>query len=99
MKQYELTFLIPASYTKSEMEEILAGVEELVEKNDGKVAQKEEWGKKELAYTIKKEGKAFDEAEYYHWLLELDPASVKPLNQALNLNEIIIRYLIVALEE
>ena len=97
-KEYELTFLIPTSYTKSELEDIQDGIEELVEKQDGEVKNKKEWGKRDLAYTIKKEGKAFNEAHYYHWTLKFDPESVNPFKQALKLKDPVIRYLVVVKE-
>lgn len=98
IKEYELTFLIPTSYTKSELEDIHDSIEELVKKQDGQVKNKQEWGKRDLAYTIKKEGKSFSEAHYYHWIVEFSPESVNPFKQTLKLKDQVIRYLVVAKE-
>ncbi len=92
---YELTCLIPAEYTKSELEDLQAKIEELIVKNDGEVEEIEDWGKKDLAYTIKKEGKNYDEAVYLHFIFESETKSVDQIKKAINLVEEIIRYLIV----
>lgn len=98
IRVYELTFLVPPTYTKSELEAILESVEKAVVKKGGEVKNKDEWGKKELAYSIKKEGKAYDEAIYYHWKLEMEPEQANELKKELNLIDEVIRYLVVARE-
>jgi small subunit ribosomal protein S6 len=97
-KKYELTCVLAAEYTKSELDEIQAELTELLEDKGAEIDKKESWGKKDLAYTIRKEGKAYDEGYYLHWVFSVEPSQVQPIKQALNLREKIIRKLLVIAE-
>lgn len=92
---YELTYLIPVIYTDSELKQLDKDLEVLLKKLNAKVLQKADWGKRKLAYQIKKAGKVYNEAFYYHWLIELDTEQVSKLERSLSLDEKIIRHLLV----
>ncbi len=94
-RKYELTCILAAEYTKSELDELQADLTELLEDKEAEVDKKEDWGKKELAYTIRKEGKAYDEGYYLHWVFTADPGQINSIKKALNLKERVIRKLLV----
>ena len=85
--KYELTFL-----TKEEAE--LKNVKELIESFKGKVTREEKWGEKTLAYSIKKNHTAL----FYNFLFEIDKENVLEFKNKLNINEKILRYLLLVRE-
>jgi small subunit ribosomal protein S6 len=85
--KYELTFL-----TKEETE--LKNIKELIESYKGKVTKEEKWGEKTLAYSIKKNRTAL----FYNFQFEIDKKNVLELKNKLNLNEKILRYLLLVRE-
>ena len=85
--KYELTFL-----TKEETE--LKNIKKLIESYKGKVTREEKWGEKTLAYSIKKNRTAL----FYNFQFEIDKINVLELKNKLNLNEKILRYLLLVKE-
>lgn len=85
--KYELTFL-----TKEETE--LKNIKELIESYKGTVTSEEKWGERTLAYSIKKNHTAL----FYNFQFEIDRKSVLELKNKLNLNEKILRYLLLVRE-
>jgi len=85
--KYELTFL-----TKEETE--LKNIKELIESYKGAITREEKWGEKTLAYSIKKNHTAL----FYNFQFEIDKKSVLELKNKLNLNEKILRYLLLVRE-
>ncbi len=87
MNQYQLTLLIKNSLEEKAREEILAAVT----KNLGEITKTDLWGKKKLAYPIAKQ----EEAYFAHYEFQSDPKTIIGLDRQINLNENIIRHLIV----
>ena len=85
--KYELTFL-----TKEETE--LENIKKLVESYKGTVTKEEKWGEKTLAYSIKKNHTAI----FYNFQFEIDKKNVLEFKNKLNLNEKILRYLLLVRE-
>ncbi len=83
---YEFTFLLPE-------EAEAKTIQELIHSQKGKIQNEEAWGKKILAYPIKKHGRQ-TAAFYYHWLLDLEQNQITELKKKLNFNEKLIRYLL-----
>lgn len=95
VRQYELTYLVPASLTNDEVSQVDAAVEKLVKKHKGTTVSKEDWGKKTLAYTIQTAGKRHTEAVYKFMVLEFDTANTVAFEKDIFLNQSIIRHLLV----
>lgn len=85
MNQYEFVFV-----TAEEDKKLLNEVEELISGFEGKVGKKEDWGKRQFAYRLKK----LTEGHYHVWNLQLDRVKLAEFKNKLNLEERIIRYLI-----
>lgn len=98
VRQYELTYLVPASLTNDEVSQVEAAVEKLVKKHKGTTVSKEDWGKKPLAYTIQVGGKRHNEAVYKFVVLEFDTAHTVAFEKDIFLNQTIIRHLLVVVE-
>ncbi|KKP60256.1 MAG: 30S ribosomal protein S6 [Candidatus Roizmanbacteria bacterium GW2011_GWC2_34_23] len=84
--KYELTFLI-----KEEAQAKI--IKDLIESYKGKVTKEDKWGEKTLAYSIKK-----NTALFYNFQFEIDKKNVLELKNKLNLNEKILRYLLLIRE-
>lgn len=98
VRQYELTYLVPANLTSDESKQIQDAVEKLVKKHKGSVQSKEDWGKKPLAYTIQHSGKRYTEAVYTFMVLEFDTSKAVAFEKDVYLNQSIIRHLFVVAE-
>ncbi|MFZ5376269.1 MAG: 30S ribosomal protein S6 [Patescibacteria group bacterium] len=98
-RQYELTFLLDPTLTDTERKDIEKKVQSLVKKHHGDVISEEDWGKKTLAYTIKKKGKKYQEATYSHWVVEFVSTEAPEFEKDLFLNQDIVRHLLVLAEE
>ena len=59
MNYYETLYLINPNLPDEEYREIVAKFNDLVEKNDGVITNIDEWGKKTLAYMVKKFDKGY----------------------------------------
>jgi small subunit ribosomal protein S6 len=69
--------------------------QEFISKNGGEVANVERWGRRRLAYAIKKKS-----AGFYVQLLHKSPSDIVPkLDQTFKLDEDIIRYLTVVVDK
>lgn len=99
VRRYELTYLLPVSYTETELKGFRDAVEETLTKNKTHIESTEEWGKKRLAYAIKFNQSAQTEAHYVHVVFSAEPSAVKKIEAELLLNNTLIRYLLVAADE
>jgi len=93
MIQYEIAVLY-----HPDLEVDLSKAEEKVKKiftdNGAKSIKVDNWGKKKLAYTIKKN----EHAIYVFYTLDLPPESVQKIEGMLNITDEIIRFLIVKVD-
>lgn len=91
MEKYELTILIEGKATPAKKKSVLEKIDKLLKVLEGKVTTKEDWGKKELAYRIKKN----DTGNYLFFELELNPLHARSLHEKLNNDEAVLRYLLI----
>lgn len=90
MKQYELVVLLHPDL-EIDVDAPVSKIEKLVESASGKVTKRDNWGKKRLAYPVKKN----QFGVYVYFELELEPESVRKLESSLLITEEIIRFLLV----
>jgi small subunit ribosomal protein S6 len=95
MPLYEHVFLARQDLSQAQVDALAAAATEIVEANQGKVAKTETWGLKSLAYKIKRNRKA------HFVLLNIDapPAAVVELERQTAINEDVIRYMTVRVDE
>lgn len=91
MDTYELTFILRGDLSEKERDDGISQVRKWVEEGKGKVVSSDLWGKKSLAYRIKK----FLEGIYVFMRLDLGAKEVAQLSGKLRLEENVIRYLLV----
>jgi small subunit ribosomal protein S6 len=89
MNQYEIAVLY-----HPDLEVDLSKAEDRVKKiftdNGGKVTAAENWGKRKLAYPIKRN----EHAIYVFYTVELPPEGVQRIESTLNITDEVIRFLI-----
>ena len=94
MTQYETTFLLSPNLEEEEAEKIIVQMVEVVSTKKGKMINEDRWGKRKLAYPIKK----FEEAFYVFFLYEGDSDIPFELERRFKQSEAILRYLTVKKE-
>ena len=95
MALYESTFIVRHDMSTQQVESLAETVTNLIKENGGEVTKTEYWGLKTLAYRIKKNRKG----HYYFFNVDAPPAAVRELERNLRLNEDVLRYMTVAVEE
>jgi len=55
MKYYEILYIVHPALEGGHLQDIVKSVDDLIEKNKGKVESNSDWGKKKLAYPIEKQ--------------------------------------------
>ena len=95
MALYENVFIARQDVPTTQVETLTNQFSELVTGLGGTVSKKEYWGLRSLTYRIKKNRKG------HYTLLNIDapPAAVKELERTMSINEDIIRYLTVRVDE
>lgn len=90
MSSYELVVLYHPDL-EIDLDKALKKVESIIDSNKGKITSSDNWGKRKLAYPIKKE----DHAIYVYYDVELPPESVNKVESTLNITDEVLRYLLV----
>jgi len=94
MRHYEIVFIVHPDQS----EQVPAMVERykaLITSNGGRIHRLEDWGRRQLAYTIQKVHKA----HYVLMNVECDQATLDELDHGFRFNDAILRHLILAREE
>ena len=89
-KLYELTVLLHPDL-EIDLEKPLIKVTGIISDNGGKVVSEDNWGKKKLAYPIKKQ----EFAVYVLLEVSIAPANANKVQGLLNITDEVIRYLMV----
>jgi small subunit ribosomal protein S6 len=95
MPLYEHVFLARQDLSQAQVDALAATATEIIETNHGKVVKVESWGLRSLAYKIQKNRKA------HFVLINIDapPGVVAELERQTAINEDIIRFLTVRVDE
>jgi ribosomal protein S6 len=94
MNEYELTVLIHPDL-EANLDLALDKVRGLITANGGEITKEENWGKKKLAYTIKRE----DFAVYVCFEVKLPAPALLKISNTLNITDEVLRYLLVKTDE
>ena len=89
MNQYEIAILYDPDL-EIDLEKATSRVEKIFSDNGGKIANTDNWGKRKLAYPIKKH----ETAVYVFYTVELPAENVRKVEQTLNITDEVIRFLI-----
>lgn len=89
MDKYELAVLFHPDL-EIDLEKAEGQVKKLVESAGGSITETDNWGKRKLNYKIA----GHEHAVYVFYTLEMPGAGIKELNNALNITDEVIRFLI-----
>ena len=95
MSNYELVLIISPDVTDEEIPEFMAKLSELVNKVGGTVGEVNQWGRRQLAYPIKRAA----EGNYVLTKLSLKPTATKDLESNFRLSGKILRHLLIRLAD
>ncbi len=93
MRKYEMLVILDAT-TDNQSEEI-SKIEELLKNLGGTVSKTDAWGKKTLAYPIRKKTEGY----YVLFNFELEPAQTFELRRVLGLRANVYRQLVIVLDD
>ncbi|MDD5495677.1 MAG: 30S ribosomal protein S6 [Candidatus Omnitrophica bacterium] len=90
MNNYEGLFIVKPDLKEEDIKKVFKMITDNIAKNNGTVEKEDIWGKKQLAYPVKK----FKEGYYYKLEFAVSPDSISKLETACKLNGDILRTLI-----
>ena len=95
MAHYEHVFLARQDLSQAQVDALAENATKIVEDQGGPVARTETWGLKQLAYKIEKNRKA----HFVMLAMDAPGATVAELERQASINEDIIRYLTIRVDE
>ena len=95
MNCYEHTLIAKQDLPESQVKSLIEKYQKIISKNSGKILKVEEWGLKNLTYSIKNSKKGF----YFHIKLEGIGKTIEELEKAENIDQSLIRYLTVKVKK
>src|SRR5262245_25765582 len=90
-----MMILFSSNLTDEEEKEQSRQVEDLLTKEKATIHPQDHWGKRKLAYAIKKQRQGFYEWYYF----EIDPSRVSEIDRKLKQSETILRFMILKMEK
>ena len=95
LNKYETIFIINPNVESADVERIIEDVQNLITGSEGTVIKVEKWGKKRLAYEVKKNRDGF----FVLIIFESDPQFIQRLGRYYGLTEEIIKNMTVRAED
>jgi small subunit ribosomal protein S6 len=89
MNQYEIAVLFDPGL-EIDLDKATSKIEKIFKDNGGKLTNTDNWGKRKLAYPIKKQ----DHAIYVFYTVDMPGEGVRKVESAFNITDEIIRFLI-----
>lgn len=89
MNQYEIAVLFDPGL-EIDLDKATVKIEKIFKDNGGKLQKTDNWGKRKLAYPIKKQ----DHAIYVFYTVDLPGENVRKVESTFNITDEIIRFLI-----
>ncbi len=95
MNHYELMVIYSPNLTEDEQRQQFTQVEEILKHENASMNWVDHWGKRKLAYPVKKQRQGV-----YDWFyFELDPLRISEIDRKLKMSEVILRFMILKMEK
>jgi small subunit ribosomal protein S6 len=95
MNHYELMVIFSSNLTEDEQKEQSLQVHELLKREKGELLLTDHWGKRKLAYPVKKQRQG-----YYDWIyFQMEPGRISEIDRKLKMSESILRFLCLRMEK
>ncbi len=91
MHQYELVFILQGDLDEATLETAVETVQTLITNAKGEIVKTERWGKRRMAYPIRK----MNEGYYTFISFHHNPEEIVNLNRSLGYNEQVLRSIVV----
>ena len=95
MPLYESTFIARPDISSQQVDGLAEQFREILTEAGGEIAKTEYWGLRSLAYRIKKNRKG----HYYFMNIDAPPEAISAMEHTMRINEDVIRYLTVRVDE
>jgi len=95
LSTYELMYIVSPEVEQEDLEAVVDRISQIITDGGGQVLHLESWGRKRLAYPIRR----FREGHYILAYIELDPGAVSQLRARFALTEEMVRYLLLRTDE
>jgi len=92
---YEVMFIVRPDAEEADVDKLIAGFEHTVTNGGGTVRSTEKWGRRRLAYTVRK----FNDGNYILMTIDADGALVHELERRLRVSEPVIKFITVRMDE
>jgi small subunit ribosomal protein S6 len=90
-RNYELVYILQPNMDEGNINALNERLGQVIASQNGAITATEMWGRRGLAYTIKK----FGEGHYVLQHLNMEPTGATEVERFLRLNEDVIRYLMI----
>ena len=95
MRTYEVVFVAAPTLTTEELDAFITHIRTVAEGKNGKILKVDNWGKKPLAYRIKR----FRDAYYVVLTIEGEGATIAELERRFRVTDHVIRFISVRIDE
>ena len=95
MQKYETMYILQSQLEEEKIEELIEKFKSIVEREGGEVSNLDKWGKKKLAYEVKKQKEGF----YVLMNYTAPSKACEELERSFRITDGVLRYLIVQEEE
>ena len=95
MRSYQSVLILKPDIEDTREDEALGKIEEFIKGNGGAILKTEKWGKKRLAYRVKKNRFGI----YLNLYHTLEPSGVIDLEKKYKLYDLIIKFMVVSLTD
>ncbi|XBC38162.1 MAG: 30S ribosomal protein S6 [Buchnera aphidicola (Floraphis choui)] len=94
MRHYEIVFLVHPDHSE-QLPNIIEQYKKLIFNDQGKIHRLEDWGRRQLAYSINK----LHKAHYILMNIEVFPSIIQELSDKFRFNDYIIRNIIICVKK
>ena len=94
MNNYELMFIVRPTLDEASIKKVYEDMQNVVTKANGKIVSSKEMGQRDLAYEIEGHKKGY----YFLLVVEANKETVAEFNRIANVNEDVIRHLVIKQE-
>ena len=95
MRNYEVVFVAAPTLTGDELDSFISHIQTVVEGKNGKVVKVDNWGKKSLAYKIKR----YREGYYVVLSIEGDGSAIAEVERRFRVTDYVMRFISVRIDE
>ena len=100
MRNYEIMFIVKPTLSEDDIKKVASSFQKNLENNGSKVTNVDAWGKRTLAYEIKKGNDTFRSGYYYVVNIESETdEAVKEFDRLALINANVIRHLVIRKED